>query len=304
MSQVKMILDTDIGTDVDDALALAFALNSPEIELLAVTVVSTEVKLRSRLAAKILKVWSRGDIPVAAGRADTFDGRTVSASPVNQQAVLTADDPVPPGNAIDLMIEAIQSHPGEVTLVSIGQLTNVAAAFEQAPELTEQVQRLVMMAGAVAHEVKSEYNVRCDPAAVAYVFDLPVEKILIPLDVTTRCKYRQHRHTELAQAGTERANLIWRMIRAWQQAGEHTEPTLHDPLAVAVAFAPELVTLKPMALTVATEPGPGIEPGQLRLRGGEPNVQVATDVDVERFEELFAKRLVPMNGAYTDVCGG
>ncbi len=291
MNSVKLFLDTDIGTDVDDALALAFALNSPEIESLAVTVVSTEVKLRSRLAAKILKTWSCDDIPVAAGRADTFDNRTVFANPVNQQGVLTADDPVPPGNAIDLMIEAIQSHPGEVTLVSIGQLTNVATAFSQAPELTEQVQRLVMMAGAVEHERKIEYNVRCDPAAAAYVFDLPVEKILIPLDVTTRCKYREQYHTELAGGGTARSALIWQMIQAWQEATGRIEPILHDPLAVAISFVPELVTLEPMCLTVATEAGPGVELGQLIVQGEEPNARVAVDVDVERFEMLFAERL-------------
>ena len=291
MNSVKLVLDTDIGTDVDDALALSFALNSPEIELLAVTVVSTEVKLRSRLAANILKVWGCNGIPVAAGRADTFDGRPVFARPVNQQGVLTADDPVPPGNAIDLMIEAIQSHPGEVTLVSIGQLTNVAAAFNQAPGLTEQVQRLVMMAGAVEHERKIEYNVRCDPAAAAYVFDLPVEKILIPLDVTTRCKYREQYHGELSSAGTERSALIWRMIQAWQQATGRIEPILHDPLAVAVSFVPELVTLEPMCLTVATEAGPGVELGQVIVQDAEPNARVAVDVDVERFEGLFAERI-------------
>ncbi len=291
MNPVKIVLDTDIGTDVDDALALAFALNSPEIELLAVTVVSTEVKLRSRLAAKILKVWGRSDIRVAAGRVDTFDGRAAFANPVNQQAVLTADDPVPPGNAIDLMIGAIQSHPGEVTLVSIGQLTNVATAFEQAPELTEQVQRLVMMAGAVEHERKIEYNARCDPAAAAYVFDLPVEKILIPLDVTTRCKYREQYHSELAAAQTARSALIWQMIQAWQKAGGPIEPTLHDPLAVAVCFIPELVTLEPMCLRVVTEAGTGLELGQIVVQDAEPNVQVAMDVDVERFESSFAERL-------------
>ncbi len=291
MNSVKLFLDTDIGTDVDDALALSFVLNSPEIELLAVTLVSTEVKLRSRLAAKILKVWGRGDIPVAAGRADTFDGRTVFANPVNQQAVLTAADPVPPGNAIDLMVEAIQSHPGEVTLVSIGQLTNVAAAFNQAPGLTEQVQRLVMMAGAVEHERKIEYNVRCDPAAAAYVFDLPVEKILIPLDVTTRCKYREQHHTELSNAGTECAALIWQMIQAWQEATGRTEPTLHDPLAVAVSFMPELVTLEPKRLKVATVDAAGYVTGQCIEVDGEPNVQFATEVDAEKFENLFAERL-------------
>ncbi len=291
MSPMKIVLDTDIGTDVDDALALAFALNSPEIELLAVTVVSTDVKLRSRLAAKVLKTWDRYDIPVAAGRADTFDGRPTYAGAVNQHRVLTTADLAPSGKGVDLMIEAIQSHPGEVTLVSIGQLTNVAAAFKQAPELTEQVQRLVMMAGAVEHERKIEYNIRCDPAAAAYVFDLSVPKILVPLDVTTRCKYREQYHTELSNAGTARAALIWQMIQAWQQVTGRSEPVLHDPLAVAVSFVPELVTLKPMSLAVVTEAALGMEPGQLIVQDVEPNVQVATDVDVEQFERLFAERI-------------
>ncbi len=291
MSPMKIVLDTDIGTDVDDALALAFALNSPEIELLAVTVVSTDVKLRSRLAAKVLKTWDRYDIPVAAGRADTFDGRPAYAGAVNQHRVLTTADLAPSGKGVDLMIEAIQSHPGEVTLVSIGQLTNVAAAFKQAPELTEQVQRLVMMAGAVEHERKIEYNIRCDPAAAAYVFDLSVPKILVPLDVTTRCKYRQQYHSELAGAESKRSALIWQMIQAWQQVTGRSEPVLHDPLAVAVSFVPELVTLKPMSLAVVTEAALGMESGQLIVQDVEPNVQVATDVDVEQFERLFAERI-------------
>ena len=292
MNPVKMILDTDIGTDVDDALALAFALPSPEIELLAVSVVSTDLDLRGRLAAKMLKTWGRADIPVGTGPPDSFDGKPAWANPVNQAGVLTEPDPVPPDNAIVLIYDTIMSHPGEVTLTSIGALTNVAEAFDRAPELADNVQRLVMMAGSVAHEVKSEYNIRCDPAAAAYVFDLPVEKILVPLDVTTRCKYRQHRHAELAQAGTERANLLWRMIQAWQEAGERTEPTLHDPLAIAVTFMPELVKLEPMCLAVATEATPGVEAGQLIVQDSEPNVQVAMDVDVDRFEALFAERLV------------
>ena len=89
----------------------------------------------------------------------------------------------------------------------------------------------------------------------------------------------------------ERANLIWRMVQAWQQAGGRVQPTLHDPLAVAVSFMPELVTLEPMRLRVVTEAGTGVELGQLIMQDAQPNVQVATDVDVKRFESLFAERL-------------
>ncbi len=81
------------------------------------------------------------------------------------------------------------------------------------------------------------------------------------------------------------------MIQAWQEATGRIEPILHDPLAVAISFVPELVTLEPMCLTVATEAGPGVELGQLIVQGEEPNARVAVDVDVERFEMLFAERL-------------
>ncbi len=81
------------------------------------------------------------------------------------------------------------------------------------------------------------------------------------------------------------------MIRAWQIGRGQIEPILHDPLAVAVSFAPELVTLEPMCLTVATDAAPGVEPGQLIVQDAEPNMQVAMDVDAERFESLFAERL-------------
>ena len=85
--------------------------------------------------------------------------------------------------------------------------------------------------------------------------------------------------------------LIWQMIRAWQIGRAQMEPILHDPLAVAVSFMPELVTLEPMCLAVAAEAGPGKELGQLIVQDAEPNMQVAMDVDVERFESLFAERL-------------
>ena len=113
MKQVNIILDTDIGTDVDDALALALALNSPEIELLVVSVVSTQVSLRAQLAAKILRVCGREEIPVAAGREDIFDGKPTCASPVNQAGVLREDDSSPPDNGIDGITELNTSGPEE-----------------------------------------------------------------------------------------------------------------------------------------------------------------------------------------------
>jgi len=291
MNSVKLVLDTDIGGDIDDALALALVMNSPEIELLAVTTVNTDPPLRARIAAKMLRTWGREDVPVAPGQRDMFDGSPTYEKDINQAVVLTGDDQQPGGDGVDLIIDTVGSHPGEVDLMPIGPMTNIAVAFQRAPELAAKVGRLVIMGGTLHSERKVESNIKCDPAAAAHVFGLPVEKVLIPLDVTMRCKYREQYHSELAAAESERSALIWQMIRAWQIGRGQIEPILHDPLAVAVSFAPELVTLEPMCLTVATDAAPGVEPGQLIVQDAEPNMQVAMDVDAERFESLFAERL-------------
>ena len=188
MNSVKLVLDTDIGGDIDDALALALALNSTEIELLAVTTVNTDPPLRARIAAKMLRTWGREDVPVAPGQRDMFDGSPTYEKDINQAAVLTGDDQQPGGDGVDLIIDTVGSHPGEVDLVSIGPMTNIAVAFQRAPELAAKVGRLVIMGGSLHSERKVESNIKCDPAAAAYVFDLPVAKVLVPLDVTMRCK--------------------------------------------------------------------------------------------------------------------
>jgi len=292
MKNVQMLLDTDIGGDIDDALALALALNSPEIELLAVTTVNTDPARRAQIAAKMLRTWGREDIPVSAGQRDMFDGSPTYEKDINQATVLSADDPQPGGDGVDLIIETINSHPREVVLVPIGPLTNIAAAFDKAPDLVSKVQRLVIMGGTLHTETRAEYNIICDPSAAAYVMGLPVEKIMVPLDVTLRCHYRQHRHQQLQQAGTASTKLIWQLIRAWQTARGAVEPILHDPLAVAVTFAPDLVTLAPIRLRIATVDEDGHVTGECVEVDGEPNVQFATDVDVERFENFFIERLI------------
>ncbi len=287
-----MILDTDIGTDVDDALALALALNSPEIELLAVTTVHFDPLLRACIAAKMLRTWGREAIPVAAGWADRFDGSAANEATINQAAVLSPDDPQPCGDGIQLLIETIKSYPGEVVLVPIGPLSNIATVFAAEPGLTEMVKEIVIMGGTFHTERKVEYNIASDPAAAAYVLDLPVTKTLVPLDVTLRCRYRPQRHAQLQQAGTASTRLMGELIRAWQAARDQIEPILHDPLAVAVTFAPDLVKLEPKRVKVYTIPEDDHPVGECVEIAGEPNASVAVDVDGERFEDLFAQRLI------------
>ena len=291
--KTKIILDTDIGGDIDDVLALAFALNSPEVDVLAVTTVNTDPPMRGRIAAKILRAYGRGDVPVAAGEKEMFDGAATYCKDINAAVVVTLDDPVPGGGGVDLMIETIRANPGEVTVVGIGCWTNVARAFQKDPALETAVGRLVLMGGKV-NPPGAESNVVCDPAAAGHVLNLPVEKVLVPLDVTMACRYRAARHAGLIAAANSRTSLIWDFIRAWQ-IGRHggdqaAEPVLHDPLAVAVAFDDSLVLdSRPMHVVVVRGAG-GAVTGS--LDGGRPNARVVMKVDTGRFEDLFAERIL------------
>ena len=265
----------------------------PEVALLAVTTVNTDPPMRARIAAKILRAYGRGDVAVAAGEKEMFDGAATYCKDINGAVVVTLDDPVPGEGGVDLMVETIMANPGEVTVVGIGCWTNVARAFEKAPALETAVGRLVLMGGKVSPP-GTESNVVCDPAAAEYVLNLPVEKVLVPLDVTMACRYRAARRAGLMAAANCRTSLIADLVRAWQigrHGGDHAaEPVLHDPLAVGVAFDDSLV-LDSRPMHVVVVPGAGV-PVTDSLDGGLPNARVVMKVDTGRFEDLFAERML------------
>ena len=293
---VPVIIDTDIGGDIDDALALAFALNSPEVDLRAVTTVNTDPAMRARIAAKMLRRFGREDIPVAAGEKLQFDGSPTFCKDINQAVLVSIEDPVPALDltAAEVIVETVRNCSDALTIIGIGCWTNIARAFEKAPELADAVGRLVLMGGQISPP-GPESNVTCDPAAAAFVLDLPVPKLLVPLDVTAQCRYAAGRHENLASSGSEQTKLVRDLLRAWQ-IGRHggssrAEPVLHDPLAVAVAFDPSLIRhVDPMRVTVTFDAKGG--PPATTPASGLPNAEVVRDVDRTRFEELFAQRIL------------
>jgi purine nucleosidase len=239
-----------------------------------VTTVNTDPLKRARIAAKILHVFNRPDIPVSGGEREMFDGSPTRCKYINGAVVLILDDPVPTGKGIDLMIEMVLSNPGEITIIGIGCWTNIAKAFQLKPDLSKLVRRLILMGGKIIPP-GVESNINCDPAAANYVFSLPLKKMLVPLDVTAQCRYRAAQHGKLITAGNSRTRLIRDFIRVWQ-IGRHAgntayEPTLHDPLTVALSFDSTLITsLEPMHLKVefreglpVTEPVARVEPAKV-----------------------------------------
>lgn len=296
-SPAPIIFDTDIGGDIDDALALALALQSPELEVKAITTVGDQAPLRSRLAWKELGVFGRQGIPIGTGADEPLlDPARTGYHP--QLEVLTAEDvvPGPPQRAVDLIVRTLLDSPFKVTIAAVGPLTNIALALKTEPRIKQKIERIVLMGGAY-RVLQPEYNIYSDRIAAEIVFRSGVPITAVGLDVTTRCKLKAEDIERLKAAGHPSSAFLVRLIDLWRKNPVNLYPTLHDPLAVAVAMLPSLVetqlgrvqveTASPMlyGLTLFTPAD------RLPKDAGTPSTRVALNVDVERFVSLFMERL-------------
>lgn len=186
----KILLDTDIGSDIDDAIALAYLLAQPECELLGITTVSGEVEKRAQIASALCRSVGRS-IPIFPGRDKPFLREQLQ--PVAQQAAalskVSHQEKFPQGEAIPFMQRTIRENPGEVTLLTIGPLSNVAALFAMDEELPGLLKGIVSMGGVFFHHLTghqlTEWNAMLDPHATAIVYGSRVKSHRsIGLDVT------------------------------------------------------------------------------------------------------------------------
>lgn len=312
----RIILDTDPG--IDDALALFLALASPEVQLEAVTTVSgnVHVDLTTRNALTLLELTGRTDIPVARGCDRPLLRQPVVADYVHGQNGLGGIEFPEPAlqpvkqHAVDLIIKKIMAAPGEITLVAIGPLTNMAMALRKEPRIAEYVREVVIMGGAlrVPGNVTpaAEFNIFADPHAAHIVFHAGWPMRLVSLDVTTKTLLQQEQVHMLASTGSPVTRLIEQMvdtyISTFGQSRGLTAFQMHDPLCLAAAFQPELITWEAayvdveltgsltLGETVAYFEHTGdIDPSFERLHSS--NTLTSVGVDVERFIALYLDRI-------------
>ncbi|MBM4040698.1 MAG: nucleoside hydrolase [Planctomycetes bacterium] len=309
---LPILIDTDIGDDIDDALALALALTSPEVDLRAVTTVYGDVATRTRLALKLLATYGRPDVPVGTGRGAPLMGTLPTHVP-NQAVVLEEGErlPEPSGHPADELIRrTAHEAAGRLVIITVGAMTNMALALLRDPRLARQA-RLVVMGGVVGRQ-QAEWNIRCDPEAARICFESGIPITLVGLDVTMKCQMSETDVEALAAHGSAATNLLDAMVAAWSGEkvshlhlahGRHVRnedvtpqrkrkcPILHDPLAVAVAFRPELVTMQPRKVVVETR-GEFTRAYTVATPSDQPNAAVCLDVDSAAFLRLFMGRLL------------
>lgn len=287
---MDIIIDTDIGDDIDDALAIAFALNSPELNLIGVTTVFGEVDIRTKLALKLLKTFGRDDIPVATGIGKPIAEKRRTHIP-NQAVVLKENEKLPNPSrlsAVDLLLSIAMESKDELVLAPVGALTNIAVAILQEPKLIQKA-KIVLMGGVYARQ-QAEYNIRCDPEAARIVFESGAKITMVGLDVTLKCRLNKTQVQHVKDRGTAVTSLLSDMISAWQ-GGKDVYPMLHDPLAVGVAFDRSLVKIEPKLISVETR-GEFTRGFTVARNSDHPNAEVCLDVEAERFVNLFMERIL------------
>jgi purine nucleosidase len=253
---VPILLDTDIGSDIDDAVALEYLLRQLRCELVGVTTVMGDVAKRAALVQMLCEAAGRPDVPIHAGASDVLlDGLGQPGVP-QYDAVkdLPNRQDWPPNTAIEFMRRTIRERPGEITLLSVGPLTNVALLFATDPEVAPLLKSWISMAGVFTDSVQvaREWNCACDPLATAIAFRAAVPThVHVGLDVTLKCRRSADDVRAMLQGPVQR--LVLRMAEVWF-AGKQ-EIVFHDPLAAVLPFQPDICTYE--RGTVSVDPASG-----------------------------------------------
>ena len=288
-----VLIDTDIGDDIDDAFALALALRSPEIDLQGVTTVFGETTLRARLAKQLLRVFGRDDIPVAAGLSTPLQVRH-RPSGVPQAAIVNPCEnlPISAYSGPELITLKALAHHGQLTLLCIGPLTNVAVALTHEPRLFLAIRNIVMMGGSSGLPLP-EWNVRSDARAAQIVLAAGIPVTLIGWNITTRCQLQPGDIERLRSHDSPQVQLLYRLMSVWRRhrpRWRSPHPYLHDPLTIAALCAPHLFRFEEMTARVLVD-GP--------LRGfmiprhlDGPLVRAAVDIDAHLAKNWIMERLL------------
>lgn len=281
--KVPILLDTDLGDEIDDAFALALAATSQELDLRGVTTVGKDGRTRAMIACRLLHAIGKGKVPVAAGssrvKTPSTDGQfQYGLRPARKFPIRTP--------AVEFLYQQLKAEPGKLTIVAIGPLTNIAELLRQHPDCKPWINRIVLMGGSirVGYNAKppaeAEWNVKSDVAAAKFVFSSGVPLTVAPLDATTMLKLDKTARRELFDTGTAVANELWTLYDLWNKP----TPVLYDPVAVTLCFTEKFCTMEDLRLTVDAK-------GFTRIAKGKPNCRVATGVKRDEFLKWYADRV-------------
>ena len=289
-----VIVDTDIGDDVDDAFALAIALADRRLKVVGVTTAWGDTRRRVLLARRLIAASEGSGVIVGQGPPTSDRAPFTQAKWAEGEADLTAAP-----DAIAVIRAQVHAHPGQITLVALAPLSNVEALMRQDPQAVRQLKRIVVMGGsihagyardgAIPNPVPSaEYNIASEPSALTALLASGVPVILFPLD-STQLKFDEVRRDRLFAYGSPVSDALtllyhqWRLANAWGQL----TPTLFDAIPVLWLIDPTLCPTTPMRITVDAQ-------GYTRPAAGSPNTEVCLSLHEEAAQKLIFDDLAPV----------
>src|SRR6202790_3537653 len=282
----KIIIDTDIGDDVDDAFALALAVKSPELQVLGVMTTFGDTETRAKLTDRFLGEVGRSEIPVLAGKARAMKNPMSQRRYVEGGRFARASH----ADAAEFLLAQIRKYPGEITLIAIGPLMNVGAAIDKDVGTFRKLKRVVLMGGSIRRGYGDlgytapvppmpEWNILNDVASAQKLFAAGVPLFVMPLD-STQLKLDEVKRAFLFSQGTVVTDQLAVLYHLW---GQET-PTLFDPMTIAFVLRPDLCPVQGMHIRVD-------EKGFTREAPGAVNTQVCLDSNAEDFFKFYLKKV-------------
>ena len=315
----RVILDTDVGTDVDDALALALIAASPELRVEGVTIVHADTLLRARIARMLLDLAGREHIPVIPGASMPLEyplperfhwvprlwgHEGVGILPPDE--LVPSDDPdTHAETAAQFIIEKAAAYPGELSLITIGPLTNVARALQMEPRLADRILDLTTMGGMLDTSKTDwppmlETNLNADPGAAKVVFDSGIPLTVVPIEVTTRVFLSPEQREEMRGWNRPLSGTLVALMEQMRESFSDFSQAIavddlfqgrtymHDPLAIYASMAWHFTTFRRRHVRLE------VHDSVLRTIAHpecEPNVRVCEDVDAPAFVRFWLERV-------------
>jgi inosine-uridine nucleoside N-ribohydrolase len=292
---LPVIIDTDVGDDIDDAFALAIALQDPRLEVLGVTTAWGDTRTRVLLVRRLLTTLGRPEVVVAQGPA------TANTVPFTQKKwALGATDTSPAPDAVEFLSEQAHKRPARITLLALAPLSNIEALARRHPDALRELRQVVMMGGSIRAgynqggaipnpEPSAEYNIASSPEGLKVLLQSGVTVRMFPLD-STQIKFDEVRRDRLFAYGSAASDALallyhqWRLLNSWGQI----TPTLFDVVPLAWLLEPSTCAVTPLRITVD-------ERGYTRPVSGAANVEVCLAVDENRTQDLIMNALAPLS---------
>src|SRR5580692_9677206 len=288
-----VIIDTDVGDDIDDAFALALALHDPRLQVIGITTAWGDTWTRTLLVRRLLATLGRKDVVVAEGP------KTPNNVPFTQKKWAEgASDRTPPPDAIEFIRDQVNRRPGQITLIALAPLSNIEALQKQAPDALHKLKQVALMGGSIyagynlggavpVARPNAEYNIASAPRGLRLLLESGVPVRMFPLD-STQIKFDEVRRDRLFAYGSPASDALallyhqWRLLNSWGQI----TPTLFDAVPVVSLLQPSACPLTPMRITVD-------ERGYTRPVTGAPNVAVCLTLDENTTQRLIMDTLAP-----------